>query len=297
MASNVTTPYSISTITAVGDVGVLVDLADLLRTVPIGPDGSGSDIRVVRAELDGRALGEEEPPPKTGRRRSRVRDADVDGKLQGAAETPKKRFANQATLVFAVAESSTTRVNMKVFRNGRVQLTGAKRVEQGREVVERLVEFLRGCCSSCCSCRGQEAPDPRVAEYRVCLINSDFDVGFSVRRDALHRLVRDRFPRVPCCYEPCIYPGVQVRYHWNCCAPSGGAADDGGFCRCGDVPCDGRGEGDGPGRCRKVTCSVFQSGKAIVVGAHTMQQLDDAYRFLVDRLLMPHRELLRIGAP
>jgi TATA-box binding protein (TBP) (component of TFIID and TFIIIB) len=314
------TKYKISTITAVGHVGVPVDLAVLFDRVQVdavvadvGTELAASKYTVVRAELDGRVRGDRDAT-RPGRRLKRKKRASAAETAAAAAAAAKnvaeassedaayvamfdvtnaaavvKRFGNQATLVFASAEEPATRVNMKVFRNGRVQLTGVKRVEQGREIVGRVVELLTQCGSGCC------ATPPSLAEYRVCLINSDFDVGFRIRRALLHKLVRECFPRMSVCYEPCIYQGVRIRYYWN---EGVDCSDHPGCCACSPdaVPCDGRGEGDGPGRCRKVTMSVFQSGKAIIVGAHTVQQLDDAYRFLVDSILLPHRELIVVDA-
>lgn len=259
------TPYKISTITAVGDVGAVVDLGAMFRGVDVG---QGS--RVVRAELDGDARGEAKQPRK--------RRPKKQLQPMAAAGGAPVNFGNQSTLV--VRDASEKRVNVKVFRNGRVQLTGIKRIDEGREVVEHVARLLRdlGCASA----------TPDAVQYRVCLINSDFDLGFRIRRDALHRLVRERFPQLSCCYEPCIYPGVRIRYYWNVKAP--------GECACGgDDVCDGK--GDGVDRCRKVTMSVFQSGKAIVVGAHTLEQLEDAYRFLVDAVVLSNRAAIELPPP
>lgn len=271
------TPYKISTITAVGDVGTIVDLGEMFRGLCRECFGRECVGRVVRAEFDGDSWGEVKPRKKRQKKQQQ----------QQPPTTTKKaavNFGNQATLVVRVP-SSDRRVNVKVFRNGRVQLTGIKRIEEGREVVEHVATLLRGigCVAA------------TMIDYRVCLINSDFDIGFRVRRDALHRLVRERFPRLSCCYEPCIYPGVRIRYYWRDRGSVEPFVWEPGECACGgDVPCDGK--GDGVGRCRKVTMSVFQSGKAIVVGAHTLEQLGDAYRFLVDRVVLSNRSAIELPA-
>jgi TATA-box binding protein (TBP) (component of TFIID and TFIIIB) len=57
--------------------------------------------------------------------------------------------------------------------------------------------------------------------------------------------------------------------------------------------CIGRGAGREPGDCRKITVAVFQSGKVIVTGAHTLRQIDDAYRFLIDDVVANHGEEFR----
>lgn len=276
------TPYKISTITAVGGVGSSVDLPCLFAAVPIGGEHG-----VLRAVLEGLVRGADVKQPKK-KRTKKDKKFDLCGGeccASDGIDSSKSLFANQVTLLLDVEGTS---VNAKVFCNGRVQLTGVKRIEHGALAVERLADLARPFARS---------PDQvRASGYRVCLINSDLDLGYRVRRDLFHRTLRESFPRLSCAYDPCTYPGVRIKFYWNAC---NGEAQD-GVCRCGDdrrrqqnhscADGRGRGDGDGPGRCRKVTLSVFQSGKVIIVGAHTEQQLAAAYRFLVDSIAVPLRE-------
>ena len=133
----------------------------------------------------------------------------------------------------------------------------------------------------------------RARDYKVCLINSDFDLGFKVKRDLLLRCVRTHFPATVCSYEPCMYPGAKIKFMWNAGVQPAQLA---GACGCGSA-CTGKGDGDGDGRCRKVTIAVFQSGKVVITGAHTEGQLMDAYRFLVDDVVAVHRSSFALSAP
>ena len=47
----------------------------------------------------------------------------------------------------------------------------------------------------------------------MVLINSDFDIGYEINREVLHREIVDA--GVYSSYEPCIYPGVNAKYYWN----------------------------------------------------------------------------------
>ena len=62
-----------------------------------------------------------------------------------------------------------------------------------------------------------------------------------------------------------------------------------------DRRCRGQGSGEGPGECKKITMSVFQTGKIIITGAREYPQLDEAYRFLNKVLVDNAKDILRIS--
>ena len=79
-------------------------------------------------------------------------------------------------------------------------------------------------------------------------------------------------------YESDNYPGVKTSFYWNMGDPS-----KSGICKCKiGKTCSGKGrgtlaEGDS---CRKITISIFQSGKIIITGARDKAQIEDAYSFI-----------------
>lgn len=283
-------PYRVSTITAVGNVCSSIDLALLHSLVPLAhADGFLSAkldgvLRVCELPVDVEAEASVVAAKGPARVRARV---CKDGKGGTQGRTNAGSFGNQVTLVLAM---EGTRVNLKAFRNGRVQLTGVKEVGQGLRAIERLVDELR-------ALGGAVAESPlelRAADYRVCLINSDLDVGFPVRRDLLLRCLRETYAGTACSYEPCIYPGLKIKYMCNAGPKPSTSA---GACGCSGGPCGGKGDGLGDGRCRKVTVAVFQSGKVIITGAQTFGQVDAARRFLVDEVAALHAERFRMPLP
>jgi hypothetical protein len=181
-----------------------------------------------------------------------------------------------------------------------VQLTGVKHVEKGRLAVEFVAEQMRAIEAAHPGALTADASKLRAAGYRVCLINSDYDVGFRIKRDLLHRCLRQNYPDTLCAYEPCIYQGLKIKFMWND-APEAASTPQ-GVCMCGEVDgtgrtCIGRGFGHEPGDCRKVTVAVFQSGKVVVTGAHTLAQLNDAYRFFVGDVVANRSETFRMPPP
>jgi TATA-box binding protein (TBP) (component of TFIID and TFIIIB) len=60
-----------------------------------------------------------------------------------------------------------------------------------------------------------------------------------------------------------------------------------------DKPCQGQGEGDAPGECKKITILAFQTGDIIVTGARKKEQLDEAYEFMNVLFKRHSKEVLR----
>jgi TATA-box binding protein (TBP) (component of TFIID and TFIIIB) len=264
---SVSIPLKISTITAIGRLNAGVDIRRLYEHLDLlGDDSDG---------LDGVTYAEH--APKKGPHESRGRS-----QTKSRRRASNRPFDNQTTVVLKLDGSY---VNVKVFQNGNVQMTGLRRIERGPVAMAYLCEVIKRIAST---------RDPEVCEdvaklspshFVVCLINSDFKVDFEIRRDRLFNLLTSRY-RVSCSYEPCIYPGVKIHYYWSRKDRSSGC------CACA-TKCQGRGEGEDPaGQCRKITIAVFQSGCIIVTGGHSYEQVDDAYAFIT-RALFEHLDLVR----
>jgi len=286
----VATPYRVSTITAVGSVCSALDIRLVFRHVRVdgGADVRGSD-RVMCARLGGETRGNADCDAGASAKKSRRKDS-------GKKPPPPSCFGNQVTLVMSVGG---TRVNLKAFSNGRVQLTGVKAVALGLRAIEVLVAELKDIClASPDALAVDDASALQADDYRVCLINSDFDLGFQVKRDLLHGCLREMYPDTQVSYEPCIYQGLKIKFMWNNDPAS--PSTPRGQCTCARAcetgqprTCIGRGDGHARGQCRKVTVAVFQSGKVIITGAHTTEQIDDAYRFLVSDVVAGHADRFR----
>lgn len=201
----------------------------------------------------------------------------------------------------AAAPSSASEVNIKIFKNGNVQITGIKTVEQGGRCLQHLANIIRNAAfqqrqddhmlpikeiekskgdeSGARSCFVSDPDLIKPAGYKVCLINSDSKVEWNLRRDKLYDVLSSKYSLI-CGFEPCIYPGVKIQYAWNrsTLEAQRGTPSEGTCCCKGR--CTGKGTGNGEGDCRRITIAVFRSGCIIVTGAHTYDQLDDAYAFL-----------------
>ena len=140
-------------------------------------------------------------------------------KLDKKPRKQKKRvtFYNQSTIHIYHNDKI---VNVKLFNNGKVQMTGLKYEKQGIEVLnivkdifmrEYDLEFL-------------DKKSLKIENYDIVLINSDFDIKYSVNREILHREIINK--GLYSSYEPCMYPGVNIKYYFN------NNNDKCGICKC-----------------------------------------------------------------
>ncbi len=185
----------------------------------------------------------------------------------------KKFFYNQMTIhVF-----KDKIVNMKVFNNGRIQMTGLRSEKQGLDIIQLFIDELTNIPKE----KLEEILDnltPTKKESKIVLINSDFDVHFKINREALHRIVVEKgyFSS----YEPCSYPGVNIKYYHN------EMKENNGICECVDI-CNGKGHNC----CKSITIAVFNSGKIIITGGQSYKQLNIAYDFITKTIKENHKDL------
>ena len=121
------------------------------------------------------------------------------------------------------------------------------------------------------------------------LINSDYFCGYEIQRENLAQILSEKYD-LSVTFESENYPGVKLEYFWN--STTLGSQYE-GQCRC-SKRCLGKGTGKGDTDCKKVTISTFQSGKVIVTGARSEEQLDYAYKF-INKVFYDNYDLLKKG--
>jgi TATA-box binding protein (TBP) (component of TFIID and TFIIIB) len=247
----------VSTMTAVCNIDVSVDLEKLYENIDFNEHSDTYPIirncqfasRDIRGYI-------------TSAKQKRLKDKKTTKK--------KNCFQNQATMVIAL--SPTRQINLKIFRNGKVQMTGLKASNEGRIACQGLITKLEEMHKNYPDITVFNRPETIISDFSIVLINSDFSAGFRVKREHLYDLLFQKGIFVS--YEPDIYPGVNAKYYWNTCNP-----EKDGICKCTKT-CTGKGTGTGDGMCKKITIATFQSGNVIITGARNTQQTEDAYEFI-----------------
>ena len=154
------TDLRISTITIVTELNSNIDLVQLYDNIPIN-----DKIRYIqKGDLQKGDI------PKAKR------------KSRKPASRKKKVFFNQATIHYFYKKI----INVKLFNNGKIQMTGIKYEDQGKEVLDELIPTLlqvqeENKSNGILDKDIFSTKDKIFYEnYRVVMINSDFDLGFPI---------------------------------------------------------------------------------------------------------------------
>jgi len=188
-----------------------------------------------------------------------------------------KTFFNQATLVIRKARdvNEWKEVNIKMFANGGIQMTGVPTSEFSQEAIQYVIKEIM-----------EKDPSvfigtPGMTKFRIQLINSDYSINRNIYQEKLHKVLSNVY-NLFSSHESTIYQGVNTKYYYN----QKGNPNRPGICEC-KSPCNGQGLGDGDGQCKRITISPFSSGKIIITGAREMDQINEAYIFF-NKILERH---------
>tara|TARA_B100001094_G_scaffold143988_2_gene139501 strand:+ start:3551 stop:4327 length:777 start_codon:yes stop_codon:yes gene_type:complete len=199
---------------------------------------------------------------------SEINKGSNNKKLSKKKLESKKYFYNQLTLHIHNSLKKNKRVNVKIFNNGRIQMTGINSGVVGSTTMEIVLkEFLN---LSNIDEIFSEIDIKQIGDLETVLINSDFDIYHEVDRESLHRSIVDN--GYLSSYEPCNYPGVNIKYYFNPCKRNFG------ICDC-EKPCNGKGLNN---TCKKITIAVFKSGKIIITGGRNKHHIQTAYEFITE---------------
>ena len=275
------TEYRISTMTATGYIGmnvnldafyenvIIVDLEKELKGIVYAEYGNNKHSQVFKG---------------TNIKKKYVR-------VNGKKEAYMKRFDNSVTVKYRVNEKDT--LNIKLFKNGKVQMTGVKSRDQGKDAINDLIEMIKHIYINHSTEIVENIDNLELSKFNIHLINSDFKVDMEMRRDLLYNMLLKDFS-VSCSYEPCIYPGVKIQYHLNKNADLKSTPyEKQGKCCCVS-PCNGKGDGLTTDTCKKITISIFQSGCVLITGVTTEKHIDIAYDFITNVLRNNQEQIKRV---
>jgi TATA-box binding protein (TBP) (component of TFIID and TFIIIB) len=183
-----------------------------------------------------------------------------------------KSFFNQSTLVLrrkineGQTEEGWKEVNVKLFANGGIQMTGVTSESFAREAIEWLLTLIKTLPES------PFADEASINRFSVQLINTDYALNKFINQDALHKLLINEY-NLFSMLEKTIYQGVNTKFFYNA------KNSEAGICQCENI-CKGQGTGEGEGECKRITMSIFRTGRIIITGARELKQIQAAYSFL-----------------
>jgi TATA-box binding protein (TBP) (component of TFIID and TFIIIB) len=196
----------------------------------------------------------------------------------------KNIFFNQSTLVVRRIYSNTPsgcpqfkEVNIKLFKNGGIQMTGIPSDSFAQETLSWLAHQL-----TLFSAPILESP-AKPHRYNIQLINSDYQINGNINRERLHEILVSEY-NLFSSFESTIYQGCDTKYYYNEAAPPEATE---GICPCGETMCTGTGDGKSIGQCKEITISPFHTGSVIITGARRFEQIEKAYVF-INKILKRH---------
>lgn len=266
------TPYRVSTITCNADLGdnINLDLNILFQNICIEEDNNSFIwIQFLKDECENsRGI-----YPKKKRKSKNV-------------STKKCRFDNQITVIYKF--DATYMPNIKIFKNGNIQLTGIKDANHpeiiGNKIIENIIRIYNEINKQLIITNYNDLnPIERLkySNFKIRMINTDFKIyqdanlidKFSIKRRELHNILISEKYNNKSSFQPGIYQGVKLEYYWNTINNSNG------ICNC-TINCFGKNSGNGNGNCKKVTIAIFESGSILITGGITFDQVNDAYKYI-----------------
>jgi TATA-box binding protein (TBP) (component of TFIID and TFIIIB) len=183
----------------------------------------------------------------------------------------KKAFYNQATLkIISSFKSSKKPVNVKLFKNGSIQMTGCVSLDN-------IVDTLTILCDELVKVRAileplkmksmviksyvgdaSEINITKVNDVKIRMINSNFRIGFKVDREQLYQILLG--DGIECTYEPCVHACINIKYYTN--------SD-------------------------KVSIFVFESGAIIITGGKSKDNVVGAYNFITKKLFDNYKNIIK----
>jgi TATA-box binding protein (TBP) (component of TFIID and TFIIIB) len=256
---NLPNGISISTMCASCKLNTRLNIPNIEKYLLLNPD----DILTVKKSKETmRTLIAIKNKPK------RMKKIDTKNKQK---DTSKNHFYNQITVVVRITNgqvkdlNEVPKINMKLFRNGSVQMSGCKSIKNINIALNKLINKLKEVKAKIedgiiVEKTFIEEPDIiTVKDFKIDMINSNYQVSMQIDRDKLYNLLIKK--KIKSSYEPCIRACVIIKY----------------------IPLVENIEQ------KEVSVFVFQKGNIIITGARSQSHILSAYTY-INEILLTHKD-------
>lgn len=192
-----------------------------------------------------------------------------------------RNFYNQVTLIVNMnanfenppAHTSLKKkhkyINIKLFKNGSIQITGCNNIENVMETMGRLFKELQNVIAVFDN-EGKIVEKPYVSDlslldvsniydFKIVMINTNFNIQFEIDRDKLfYHLINDGYE---CSYDPIIHACVDIRFGYD--------------------------------ETKKISIFVFESGAIIITGSTNCDHIITAYNHINKYLLLHYAQIVK----
>jgi len=245
---------SISTMCAKCKLGTKVDLDNIYKHLELNED----DILTVKVNKDKQRT---ILPIKVKKRRTTKKNSE-----------PKSNpFYNQITIVVRVYEGDKDvvikdnkrdldkirKINVKLFKNGSIQISGVKKYKYTNRALNKLVHKLSEVNGDI---KMAEEPEKlTVNGFSIYMINSNYRINIHVDRKKLFDILTMK--KIKSSYEKCIRACVIVKY-----CPKIKNTEE-----------------------KEVSLFVFEKGNIIITGARNLEHIIESYNYM-NNIILEHIE-------
>ena len=190
----------------------------------------------------------------------------------GKKKKKKNTFYNQVSMYVDVKAKRKKPVNIKLFSNGAIQMTGCKTIDNAMETLSKVLPELKKVKATIDYKNFKVVEKPfasnldnlelkNIKNVKIAMINSNFKIPFKVDRGKLYNLLLAE--NYECLYDPVKHACVNIKY-------------------------------DHPDK--TISVFVFEKGSIIITGARNCSQILDAYNFINRYLLRNHKHIVKNDA-
>jgi len=181
----------------------------------------------------------------------------------------KRVFYNQVSLSVMIDSKKDKPINIKLFTNGSIQMTGCKNIDNVLDVLEKIFVELKvvKAIVDIKKNKIQEVPfinDPEklklidIYNISIGMINSNFEYPNHIDRLKLYNLLLS--DTLECKYDPSNHACVNIKFYSNQ---------------------------------KTISILVFEEGSIVITGAQNYNHILEAYNFINRYLLCNHKKIIK----
>lgn len=181
----------------------------------------------------------------------------------------KRVFYNQVSLSVMIDSKADKPINIKLFTNGSIQMTGCKNIDNVIDVIEKIFVELKvvKAIVNLKTLKIEEVPFVNDTEklklsdihkITIGMINSNFDYPNTIDRLKLYNILLN--DTIECKFDPSNHACVNIKFNSHN---------------------------------KTISILVFEEGSIVITGAQNYNQILDAYNFINRYLLQNHKKIIK----
>jgi TATA-box binding protein (TBP) (component of TFIID and TFIIIB) len=200
--------------------------------------------------------------------------------VKKSSKKKKKNFENAVSIYVNVKKKNNKPVNLKLFTNGSIQMTGCVSINNALDALDKIFIELKKIKAIFVKTKKNKLKIVEkhfvtnydslniqcIKNFKISMINSNFLIDFKINREKLYSLLlEDKYNAT---YDLGDYAGINLKFN----------------CITNDIE-------------KKITILIFEKGSIIITGAQNCDQINTAYNFINKYLLKNYNKIVKIDNP